>query len=228
MSDFYHILNRGVDKRVVFDSDVDYNRFIYNLKDFNTYENISQSFLNRRKIISEVRPPKLQADKEKLIDVLCWCLMPNHPHILISEEEVGNSSIFSKKIFGGYTMYFNKKNERSGVLFQGRSKIIPVNNDNHFLYLPFYIHLNPLDLFQPKWKDTGIKDIKGAMDFLENYKWSNYPDIIRSGKGEFSNITNRKMFFEVFDTNEKKYKKDLMSWISDRKVLRSFNFNKFE
>ena len=102
-------------------------------------------------------------------------------------------------------MYFNENYDRSGVLFQGRTKIILVQNDAHLLYLLFYIHLNALDLFQKNWRENGIRDIKGATKFLEDYRWSNYRDIIGKGNGEFADITNKKLFFEMFDTNEKQY-----------------------
>lgn len=207
----YHILNRGVEKRKVFLNDYDHRRFVHNLGDFNSRSNAEQSYYRRREntsSLTEVRPPS-----ERMVDILCWALMPNHPHIMVVERGIGDVGSFSRKIFGGYTMYFNEKNNRSGVLFQGRSKVILVQRDAHFLYLPFYIHLNPLDLFQPKWKENGIKNVKDAMKFLEEYQWSNYRDIIGKGNGEFASITNKELFFEMFQTNEKRYKKDLEEWI---------------
>lgn len=210
-NNIYHITNRGVEKRKVFLKDTDYLRFVHNLYDFNDIENTDKSYYYRRHL-SDVGRPK---NKNMLVDVPCWSLMPNHPHIMAMEKSQGNISIFSKKIIGGYTKYFNEQHNRSGVLFQGKSKIILVEKDAHFLHLPFYIHLNVLDLFQPNWKEDGIKDVKKAIEFLEQYRWSNYRDIIGVGNGEFANISNRKLFFEMFDTNEKKYKKDIEGWISN-------------
>ena len=210
----YHLLNRGVEKRKVFLNDRDYKRFVHNSDDFNNRDNIEQSYFRRRgnsSSLTDMRHPRHPS--ERIVDVLCWALMPNHPHIMVVEKEEGNAGRFSRKIFGGYTKYFNEQNKRSGVLFQGRSKIILVQRDAHFLYLPFYIHLNPLDLFQPKWKENGIKDVKGAMKFLEEYRWSNYRDIIGKGDGEFSNVTNKELFFEMFQTDGGEYKKDLEEWI---------------
>jgi len=152
--------------------------------------------------------------------------MPNHPHIMAVEKNEGDISKFSKKVFGGYTKYFNETNDRSGVLFQGKTKMIRLKDDSHFLYLPFYIHLNPLDLFQPGWKEDGIKDVKGAMKFLEEYRWSNYRDIIGKGNGEFADVTNKELFYEMFQTNEKKYKKDLEDWIRAKGYKQ--DFSKFE
>lgn len=214
----YHILNRGVEKRKVFLDDKDHIRFIHGLKDFNTTEsNGAVSYYKRRdkdkcKEKSDIACPT-KTGNLNIVDVLCWALVPNHPHVMVAEKEIGNAGKFSRKIFGGYTKYFNEQNDRSGVLFQGRSKIILIEHDAHFLYLPFYIHLNPLDLFCPGWKDHGIKDVKGAIEFLEEYRWSNYRDIIGKGNGEFSDVFNKELFFELFQTNEKKYKKDFEEWI---------------
>jgi putative transposase len=218
----FHLLNRGVEKRKIFLSDENYIRFIHNMRDFNNKDNVTMSYYNRRKYSdSEVRPPN-----KNLVDVVCWCLMPNHPHIMAIEKDEGNISNFSRKIFGGYTMYFNEQNDRSGVVFQGNTKIIQIKKDAHLLYLPFYIHLNPLDLFQSGWKEDGIKDIEGAIKFLEEFRWSNYRDIIGVGNGEFEAITNKKLFFEMFQTNPKKYKKDLEEWIRSEGYKE--DFNKFE
>lgn len=219
-------MNRGVDKRNVFLSAANYARFADDIYDFNSVENATQSYSRRqedRVRLTEVRPPS-----KELVDVLCWALMPNHPHIMVAEKDTGNASRFSQKIFGGYTMYFNEQNERSGVLFQGRSKILPVEKEAHFLYLPFYIHLNPLDLFQRGWKEDGIKNIDEAMRFLEEYRWSNYRDIVGSGNGEFAHITNRELFFLAFQTDGKKYKKDLREWVQANGYQKQKGFEKYE
>ena len=141
--------------------------------------------------------------------------MPNHPHIMVCEKRENGAGDFSRKVFGGYTKHFNEQHSRSGVLFQGKTKIIPVQEEAHFLYLPFYIHLNPLDLFQQGWKKDGVRDVKAAMRFLEQYRWSNYRDIIGIGNEEFLGTTNKELFFEMFDTDEVRYKKELEEWIKN-------------
>lgn len=217
VGDIYHLLNRGVEKRKVFFDNIDYIRFVHNLNDFNDKNNVYQPYYVRRQQKNnktDVGRPYKVVEKKKLVDIICWTLMPNHSHIMTVDKEEGKLvSDFSKKVFGGYTKYFNKKNNRSGVLFQGKTKIILLQNDKHLLYLPFYIHLNPLNIFQQNWKEVGVKDVKKAIEFLEQYRWSNYRDIISTGNNEFSNISNKALFFEMFNTNEKKYKKDLEEWL---------------
>lgn len=214
--DFFHLINRGVEKRKVFAQEKDYLRFIYNLYDFNDVDNATLSYYRRRKLLeeklSEVRPPTKDGKKE-LVDILCWCLMPTHPHVFVHEKVDGGVSIFSKKIIGGYTMYFNKENEREGVLFQGRTKIIKVARDAHFIHLPFYIMANPLSLIEPNWRGEGIRDLKRAIDFLEDFEYSSFQDLI--GKENFPFVINKKLFFKLFDTNEKKFKNDFVKWLKE-------------
>ncbi|MBU2219244.1 hypothetical protein KKG15_02015 [Patescibacteria group bacterium] len=207
-SDIFHILNRGVEKRKIFLDEEDYLRFVYNLYDFNDINNVVDSYYQRReKSLSDVRRPN-----NEIVDVLCWCLMPNHIHLLVQEKVNGGTSLYSKKIIGGYTKYFNDSNERSGVLFQGRSKIILIKKDKHFIHMPYYIFSNPVKLIESYWKEKGIKNSKKAIQFLENYKWSSFSDI--TGKDNFPFIINKKLFFEFFDTNKKQFKKDFFEWLN--------------
>lgn len=205
--DIYHITNRGVEKRKIFLKDEYYIRFINNLRDFNSVDSVFRPYRERRIYNLAMRKPD-----EELVDIICVCLMPNHYHILVQEKVDGGAGLFSKKISSGFTQYFNLKNNRSGVLFQGRTKIILVNNDAHYLHLPFYIFLNPIKLIEPQWKDNGIKDYKKAVDFLETYEWSSFIETISDKKGFFTDIVNSNIFFELFDTNSKKLKKDIFEW----------------
>ncbi len=207
--DIFHILNRGVEKRKIFKSDKDYFRFTHNLCDFN-----STKYAFPYPFRCKVRENKqeISSKNDRLVDLLCWCLMPNHSHNLAQEKIDGGAGIFSKKIFGGYTKYINENYQRSGVLFQGRSKIISVKEDTHFFHLPFYIMANPIKLIEPHWKEKGIKNLNKVSKFLEDYRWSSFLDII--GKRNFTSTINKGLFYEIFGTNEKKFKKDFFEWLS--------------
>jgi len=219
--DIYHILNRGVEKRKIFSNKKDYMRFVYNLYDFNNIDITIKSYYQRRKqsqlavcsavVCSAVAPPNIPQKKE-LVDILCWCLMPNHIHVLVREKIDKGASEFSRKIIGGYTSYFNKINDRSGVLFQGRTKIIPIKTDKHFLHLPFYIMANPIGLLESNWKENGAQNPLKALEFLKSYKYSSFLDII--GKENFPFIINKKLFFEFFDSNERQFGKEFTDWLN--------------
>lgn len=216
--DIFHILNRGIERREVFDSEEDYLRFVHNLYDFND-TSYSLPYPQR----SKLRKFGHRMSKEKIVDLLCWCLMPNHNHNLAMEKINGGVSSFSKKIFGGYTKYVNEKKERSGVLFQGRSKIIPVKEDPHFIYLPFYIMANPIGLIEPNWKEKGVRNLEKIVEHLENYRWSSFPDLV--GKENFPSVINKSLFYEIFQTNENKFKKDFIEWLKNYK--KGYELGKF-
>jgi len=220
--DIFHLLNRGVEKRKVFLNEKDFLRFIYNLDDFNDTENVTLPYLSRRR-----RREKLDVarPKEELVDNLCWALLPNHPHVLIQEKIDGGISIYSKKTIGGYTKYFNEVYKREGVLFQGRSKIIKVTREPHLFHLPFYIMANPIDLIEPQWREKGIKNLSKVIKFLENYRYSSFLDLI--GKENFPSIFNKKLFYQIFDTNEKKFKEGFIEWLKAHSYQK-FAFKKFE
>jgi len=109
--------------------------------------------------------------------------MPNHFHILIQENNDNGISKFMQKLSTGYTMYFNKRYERSGSLFQGKFKATHADEDRYLKYLFSYIHLNPSKLVQSDWKEAGIKNSKKIEEYLDKYPYSSYLDhkgVIRS------------------------------------------------
>lgn len=222
--DVFHILNRGVEKRKIFYSEEDYFRFVNGLYDFNDTK-YALPYPQRCKLrkIEGVGHAMSKSAKKEIVDLLCWCVMPNHPHNLVMEKIDKGASLFSKKVFGGYTKYINEKYNRSGVLFQGRSKIIPVKHDSHFIHLPFYIMANPIELIEPDWRENGIKNLEKIMRHLENYRWSSFPDLI--GKENFPFLINKNLFYELFQTNEGKFQKDFIEWLKSYK--RGYDFGKF-
>ncbi|MCR4283805.1 MAG: transposase [Parcubacteria group bacterium] len=212
--DIFHIINRGVEKRKIFLTDEDYLRFIHNLKDFNCSDLVTASYHDRRKYEQSLLERRLNTKLDnELVDILCWCLMPNHYHILVQEKIDKGVSMFSKKISSGYTQSFNLKYKRSGVLFQGRSKIIQIENDEHLLFIPYYIFSNPIKLIKKNWKDYGLDNAEKAVEFLESYKWSNY-SIVTNNK-DYPFVGDRDLFFEIFDTNKEQFRKDFITWLCD-------------
>ena len=74
---------------------------------------------------------------------------------------------------------------------------------------------NLIESIEPKWKENGIKNIEKVISFLENSRWSSFPDII--GKENLPLLINRDLFYEIFQTNEKKFKKDFIEWLKHYK-----------
>lgn len=210
----YHLYNRGVEKRKIFMDDEDYLRFIHDLFEFND-ENpaLNLTYHITYKQSKEVGLPKIERGARKmLIELLVFCLMPNHFHLLVIPKVERGITEFMQKLGTGYTNYFNKKYERVGPLFQGRYKMAVIKNESYFIHLPYYIHLNPLDLIEPKWRKGEIKNREKAAKFLENYRWSSYPDYI--SKKNFPSVTQRE-FLTEFTGGPENYKKDTLKWLKD-------------
>lgn len=214
-NEIYHIYNRGVEKRKIFLDEEDYLRFIHDLFEFNDINptpNLTY-YLKSQFKSKEVGLPKIEKESRKLlVEILVFCLMPNHFHLMVKQKVDGGITLFMRKLGTGYTNYFNQKYKRVGPLFQGKYKIVHLYQDAHFLYLPYYIHLNPLELIIPEWKEQGIKNIKKAMRFLEKYRWSSFLDYI--GYKNFPSVTQRQFLLKLFNGAEN-YKKDTIRWINN-------------
>ncbi|MDO8676913.1 MAG: transposase [Candidatus Azambacteria bacterium] len=201
----YHIYNRGVEKRRVFMDERDYLRFTNNLAIFND----TRSVLNAKYRAKEIA----MADSRKsLVDILAFCLMPNHYHLLLRQKEDGGISQFMNKISVGYTNYFNLKYTRVGSLFQGTFKAVLINKESQFIYIPYYIHLNPLDLIIPDWRENGVNKLKPAIEFLSSYKWSSHRDYI--GESNFIGVLNKQILNEFF-INPSNYQEEFKDFIKD-------------
>ena len=181
--EFYHIYNRGTDKRRIFMSRSDRNRFLALLYLANQDEPVDLKLQGLTLL-------EIERTGEPLIEIVAYCLMPNHFHLLIRELEEGGISKFMQKITTGYTMYFNKWHERNGALFQGTFKATHVADDRYLRYLISYIHLNPIKLIEPKWKEVGITDKARAERYLENYTESSYLDYLGKKRPEGMILTH--------------------------------------
>ncbi len=174
-NEYYHLFSRGVEKRRIFLNKKDYDRFqallyILNQKD---HFHVSNFFKNKQ---NSARDLYDQERSEPLVSILSYSLMANHFHIVAMEIVENGISTFMMRLLTAYSMYFNIKNERSGPLFVRPFRSEHVDNDSYFLYIFDYVHVNCLDIYEEGWKEKGIKNKKDAQSFLENYRFSSYPD----------------------------------------------------
>lgn len=209
----YHICNRGVEKRAIFLDEKDYYRFIHDLYEFNDTKPAENVYYKNSYKPYETGTRK--HERKKLVEILAFCLMPNHFHLLLRQLKENGISTFMNKL-GGYSMYFNKRYQRIGGLFQGRFKAVEVTKNEHFLYLPYYIHLNPLDLMEPTWREGAVKNLDGVLKFLESYRWSSYLDYI--GNKNFPSVIQKQFLSEFFET-PKKYKEATMEWLKNIAII---------
>jgi putative transposase len=202
--EYYHIYNRGNSKQVIFKDKGDYQHLVYLLYLSNTKRNFR---------ISDISKDFFNFDREKqLVSIGAWVLMPNHFHLIITEKEEGGISKFMQKLTTAYSMYYNKKNKRTGSLFEGKFKSQHIGIDRYLKYLFSYIHLNPVKLIQRDWKEKGIKDKKVAISFLNGYKYSSFRDYLFPGSRVESVILNKNDFPNYFPSKEK-FVKEIFEWL---------------
>ena len=195
--EYYHVYNRGTEKRIIFLDDYDYSRFTLLLYLCNSIDPVDLGDLLRQGLsLSEIFK---EERTDTLVEIGAWCLMPNHFHILIKEKAENGISMFMKKLLTSYSMYFNKKYHRTGSLFQGPFKARHLDYDQYLKYQFTYIHLNPIGIIDNGWKDKNLEDKKKAKNFLDNYKYSSYLDYCGQDRSE-GNILNKEAFPEYFKT----------------------------
>ena len=195
IDEYYHVYNRGVDKRVIFSCDRDYNRFMMLLYLCNGVLPVNIRNLSRQGLpLAEI----FSTDKgEQLVDIGAYCLMPNHFHLFLHERAENGITMFMEKLSTAYSMYFNKKNERTGSLFEGPFKAKHIDDDPYLNYVFSYIHLNPIKLVDPNWQETGVSNRVSAEKFMKEYKYSSYRDYFADTRPE-SAILDKKAFPEHF------------------------------
>ena len=140
--EYYHIFNRGVDKRTIFSEKKDLERFFHSMQAFNTIEPIGSIYENSFKDKSKQLGRETSKLNDRLVSFVAYCLNPNHYHFILEPLIENGVEKFMHRLGLGYTMYFNEKYKRSGSLFQGRYKAAHINSNEYLLYLSVYVNLN--------------------------------------------------------------------------------------
>ncbi len=184
----YHVYNRGTDRREIFLDPSYYSRFISILKHCLTY-NYPYSLLMRFLKTAESKTQKQQVFQrletkriKPLVEIISFCLMPNHYHLTLKQLSDKGVSNFMQRVSNAYTKYFNILQDRSGRLFESTFKAVLVESEEQLIHLSRYQHINPHSL------DLTPKE-------LVNYSWSSLPMYL--GKKEPS-FVNPKMVLSNF------------------------------
>lgn len=143
---YYHIYNRGVEKRLIFQDSQDYGVFLSYLKDYlvprdekNLLEKLSDKTLSYKEKDNIIKLLRLNNFYNE-ITLLAYCLMPNHFHFFIKQKSALSIDKFMQSLATRYTMYFNRKYKRVGFLYQDTYKAVLLENEQQFFYLSKYIH----------------------------------------------------------------------------------------
>lgn len=202
IGEYYHLYNRGIEKRIIFLDRHDYRHFLLLMYLCNSSRSITLRDIG-----------KTFDRGETIVDIGAYCLMPNHFHILIKEKIKNGASLYMKKLLTGYSMYFNKKYKRTGHLFESTFKSSYVESDQYLKYLYAYIHLNPAKVIDKNWKTKLTKDIKDILKYVFNYPYSSLQEYTNSSKNSLVGIINSKVFPEYFLT-PLDHTKEIYSWLT--------------
>lgn len=174
IGEWYHCLNRGTDKRKVFSGADDYERFLMQMYLASVTKKLPPSNI-RNASLKKVTADAFDRPGTPLVEIGAYCLMPNHVHFILKEVQEGGIASFMQKVFTGYTMYFNKRNGRTGALFAGTYKSKHLSTDRYFKHAINYVHMNPIELYEPNWKQ-GAGNLGAIEEKLRAYKYSSLPD----------------------------------------------------
>ena len=197
LGEYYHLYNRGTEKRIIFLDEQDYRHFLFLVYICNSEKSITlrdiDEFFDRG---------------ETIVDIGVFVLMPNHFHILVREKIENGISTYMRKLLTGYSMYFNKKYKRTGKLYEGVFKSIHVYKDTYLKYLYSYMHLNPGKLIERNWKEDKNRNTAKLLEYVFKYPYSSLQEY-QTGKFK---ILNPKVFPAYFEKLTD-HKKELFGWL---------------
>jgi len=215
-NEIYHTILRAIDDNLIFKDIDDYYRGIFSIYEFNDSNpaNIRRRREIRRSFKKKIRRGRASTDfidgRNKLVDILAFCFMPNHIHLLLKQLKDNGVTKFMSKIGTGYGGYFNRKYQRKGHVFQDRFNIVPIETEEQLKIVFAYIHTNPLSIIYPQWKEIRIKNPDEAVGFLGNYKWSSYLDCI--GIKNFPSVIQKDFIVDLMNSPEG-CKEFIKNWI---------------
>ncbi|OGE26600.1 hypothetical protein A3C26_04330 [Candidatus Daviesbacteria bacterium RIFCSPHIGHO2_02_FULL_39_12] len=207
---YYHIYNRGVEKRIIFTDSQDYNVFLNYVAEYllpkdedklkDQLSNPDLTYRDKDKIIRLLRMNNFY----KEITLIAFCLMPNHFHLLIKQKTAGLIDKFMNSLGTRYTMYFNKKHKRVGPLYQDVYKAVMIKSDEQLLHLTSYIHRNPIlkRLLQEDVLRVCLSQPSSLSEYLGNsqFSWVHPEEILA-----YFSKTNPYLSYEVFVKQEENF-----------------------
>jgi putative transposase len=198
INEYYHLYNRGVEKRLIFRDKQDREHFIFLMYICNTTRSIALRDIGEN-----------FDRKETIVNIGAYCLMPNHFHILVREKTESGISTYMRKLMTAYSMYFNKKYKRTGKLYENVFKATYCNNDNYLKYLYSYIHLNPAKLIDKHWKENKTKDITRLLEYVFSFHYSSLHEYLNS---QYKIINPDP--FPLYFKNPNEHKRELFEWLT--------------
>lgn len=224
-----HVLSRAIEGRKIFEKEKDCYRFIFQIY----AANIGRPAFNIRRvdiiktaqaILNGEEPSSKFVIREHppLVYLFDFVFPITHFHFYLLAKSKKSLALFMKKLKGGFAKYFNLKTSREGALFSGRYKSIPVKDGFQSDAIIRYITvINSLDVYQPGWREKGLKNWKEAFKFLVNFQFSSFPD--RIGKRRAKILAPDEIFekYSLKMGGEKEFEKFVKDFLEQR--FNSFN-----
>jgi putative transposase len=207
--EYYHLYNRGVDKRKVFLDSLDYERFLLSMDLLNDQDDGAmiawRDFKRFHPRAELLEFPLLKKKRKKLVEFIFYCLNPNHYHVVVRQLAEKGIERFMHKLGTSYTNYFNTKNTRDGALFQGKFKAIHIKSNSRLLYLSAYVNMNNfIHGYRTKnWKYSSLLDYLGE----RSNKLCNKKVILGQfrNKSEYKEFVNKNSLHMKERKEEEKY-----------------------
>ena len=215
-----------------------YNRTISNIpkfKDRSNAERLGLTFLianstkssdafqylrnNKNKNTPQQKIIEILNGGEKLTDILCYVIMPDHYHLLLKETKENGIVNFIHRCNTSIAKYLNTKSERKGHIFESRFKSKHIDSNEYLLHLSLYIHLNPLDfLISKEWREHGIKNWNDSKKYLLDYPWSSLNSFMNR---DYKNpiLSGTEIITEQFNNNREEYELFLKEWSEKENLL---------
>ncbi len=233
-NEIYHIVIKGIDDNLLFKDTDDNYRAIFSIYEFNNANPvvIRERRKERSKIKTQIKKAEQDFLKEvnrgptsvdlrdKLVEILAFCIMPNHFHLLLRQIKDRGIIRFMIKLNTGYGGYFNRKYGRQGPLLLRRFTAVHIKTDEQLKTVFVYIHANPISFTEPKWKEFGINNPNRVIKFLEEeYRWSSYFDYL--GKKNFPSLTERKFLLKIMG-DEQGCRDFIENWVKYKGEIKKF------
>ena len=211
----YHIFNRGIASQPIFFEKNNYYRFLDLINYYRFYSpNLRYSFYNRLSIEQKTNYySQMKLNKPLQVEIYAYCLMQNHYHFLVKEIIQNGITKFIGNIQNGYAKYINTKQERTGSLFQEMFKAVRIENDEQFIHVARYIHLNPATSYLIK-----------KINYLSQYNWSSYPIYLNFKNNLF---INKKILLSFYKNTAKlkKFTEDQADYQRKLKTMQNLTFD---
>jgi len=206
----YHIFSKSIAGYKIFNNDPEFKRVTAAFQYYqrgNPSKRFSRFIERTRNKEDKSYCNESFQEKEKLVEIIAYCLMPTHLHLVLKQLKDNGISLFMKNLLNSYTRYFNIKLKRKGPLWEGRFKDVLVDTDEQLIHLTRYLHLNPVTAYlvdRPEdWRFSSYSEYLG-----EN---SNEPDICK-----YDNLLDiRPDSYKEFTEDNISYQRSLVSIIKD-------------